>query len=424
MDLNEELSALSGQTLLDQAKYMNAAIQRILDLYNDPKPSSVIIVGHSMGGIVARSMFMQSNYIPNSINTIITIATPHLTAPLLLDPVIYKTYKDITQFWQQYQKTLLKDVTLISIAGGSLDTIIHSDSVNIDIPKSHGFTTYTTSIPNVWTGSDHMAILWCNQFIELLSSTLLEAVDLKVSTVEERMNVFRYNLLDGGKMSTIDNQNTLSDINTISNRHVLPLNKSSFRIIFSQEPTAPSVTLIHTAQKMQFLTNFEPKHDHRWSIVLCKVSNLVSLSCNYVKPKITVLPSATAENLIGSKPFRLLNVPETQNYDFIGLIDHGGPSITDGDKHTFIMGQAISDQPIVHESSLWGKFHRRTNCSSTSNARTDKIYLQILLGMMHTSMLTTLTQGISFLLFETHSLLMMSMSYHSKKDLEIRYLSQ
>lgn len=200
--MNEELSALNGQILLDQAEYMNKAIELILSLYkhHPQQPDSVIIVGHSMGGLVARTMFMLPNYIPSSINTILTIATPHLTAPLLLDPTIYKTYNQLTRYWKQNADTTLKDVTLISIAGGSLDNIIHSDGVNTAqlVPETHGFTTYTTSIPGVWTGADHMAILWCNQLIRLLASTLLEIVNQgNHLAVEERMKIFRHNLLEG-----------------------------------------------------------------------------------------------------------------------------------------------------------------------------------------------------------------------------------
>ncbi|KAK0844019.1 GPI inositol deacylase [Friedmanniomyces endolithicus] len=66
VDFNEELSAFHGQTLLDQAEYLNEAIAFILALYHNPSrslrepglpdPKSVIILGHSMGGVVARTM--------------------------------------------------------------------------------------------------------------------------------------------------------------------------------------------------------------------------------------------------------------------------------------------------------------------------------------------------------------------------------
>lgn len=343
--MNEELSALSGQNLLDQAEYLNAVIGHILQLYDEPKPSSVMVIGHSMGGIVARAMFMLPNYIPNSIDTVVTISTPHLTAPLLLDPIIYKTYKDITRFWKKYENTLLKEVTLVSIAGGSLDNIVHSDGIDIDGSILNGLTTYTTSIPNVWTGCDHMAILWCRQFIQLLSSTLLQVI--QVNTQSDRINIFQYNLLDG---TTIGNQDTLTDVRTITDRHISPV----VRLLFAVKVTAPSVTFIDPSRKVQFLTNIQPEFDNRWSIVLCQEN----LGCNYIKPNVTLLPSATAQNLIESNPYRLLEIAQDVNYDSMGVVDHGGVGILDSDNHVFLIGQAISDKPVVHPSNILGKWFR------------------------------------------------------------------
>ncbi|KAI7878366.1 PGAP1-like protein-domain-containing protein [Mucor mucedo] len=340
VDLNEELSALSGQSLLEQANYLNAVIERILQLYDEPRPRSVMIIGHSMGGVVARAMFMLHNYIPHSIDTIVTISTPHLTAPLLLDPIIYKTYKEITQFWKQNENTLLKDVILISIAGGSLDNIVHSDGIDIDSSVLNGLTTYTTSIPNVWTGCDHMAILWCRQFIQLLSSTLLEVV--KADTPADRMNIFRYNLLDG---TTIGEQSTLVDLNTITDKHFEP----SILLAFAKESTRPSLAFMDASKKIQFLTNIQPEFDSRWSAVLCQEN----FNCDYVKPNVTLLPSATAENLIGSNPYRLLEIEREVNFKYVGVIDHGGDGILDGDNQVFLTGQAISDKPVVHTSSIF-----------------------------------------------------------------------
>lgn len=87
IDFNEDFTAFHGQTLLDQAEYLNDAVAYILSLYHDPRrsqrdaalpdPSSVILIGHSMGGIVARTMLIMPNYQSNSVNTIVTMSTPH-----------------------------------------------------------------------------------------------------------------------------------------------------------------------------------------------------------------------------------------------------------------------------------------------------------------------------------------------------------
>ncbi|CAG8453307.1 11184_t:CDS:10 [Funneliformis mosseae] len=221
VDFNEEFSALHGHSLNEQAEYLNDAIRYILSLYPltrktqnttrtpHPDPTSVIIIGHSMGGVVARTLFTMSNYQPGSINTILTLATPHVLPPFPFDWQISKIYTDINEFWRNgYSQSAtsansLADVTLISIAGGNLDTIVCSDSANINslVPASHGFTVFTTSIPNVWTSMDHQAILWCKQLVKVVATSLLSIVDIRhpgqTKTSVERMAAFRKFYLTG-----------------------------------------------------------------------------------------------------------------------------------------------------------------------------------------------------------------------------------
>jgi glycosylphosphatidylinositol deacylase len=218
-DFNEDITAFHGQTLLDQAEYLNEAVAYILSLYHNspgsrrdpdlPDPSSVIIIGHSMGGIVARTMLTMHNYQSNSINTIITMSAPHARPPVSFDADIVNTYERVNQYWRNaYSQKWASDnplwhVTLISIAGGGLDTIVPSDYTSLAslVPETHGFTVYTSSVPNVWTGADHLAILWCDQMRKPIIRALIEAVDVRRSGQTkhraERMRIFRRWFLTG-----------------------------------------------------------------------------------------------------------------------------------------------------------------------------------------------------------------------------------
>ncbi len=196
VDFNEDITAWHGQTLLDQAEYLNEAVAYILSLYHDsrkstmdsdlPDPSSVIILAHSMGGIVARTMLIMPNYQSNSINTIITMSAPHAMPPVSFDQQIVKTYDDINNYWRKSfsekwaNQNPLWHVTLISIAGGGLDTVVPSDYASISslVPETHGFTVFTSSIPNVWLGVDHLAILWCDQLMKVVAQAMLDIVDV------------------------------------------------------------------------------------------------------------------------------------------------------------------------------------------------------------------------------------------------------
>ena len=219
IDFNEDFTAFHGQTLLDQAEYLNEAIRYILSLYLDPRisersadladPTSVIVLGHSMGGIVARTMLIMPNYQSNSINTIITMSAPHARPPVSFDSQIVKTYQDINDYWrnaysQQWaNNNPLWHVTLISIAGGGLDTVVPSDYASLEslVPDTHGFTVFTSSIPTVWTSMDHQAILWCDQFRKVISKALYDVVDVhraaQTKPRAERMRVFKKWFLTG-----------------------------------------------------------------------------------------------------------------------------------------------------------------------------------------------------------------------------------
>lgn len=219
VDFNEDFTAFHGQTLLDQAEYLNDAITFILSLYhtpgrsqrdpNLPDPTSVIIVGHSMGGVVARTMMTMPNYQTNSINTIVTIAAPHARPPISFDGDIVRIYKGVNDYWRDaylQEKAVnnpLRQVTLISIAGGGLDNIVSSDYASIAslVPESHGFTVFTSSIPSCWTGADHLAITWCDQVRKSIVRALYDVVDVSKASQTipraDRMRGFKKWFLTG-----------------------------------------------------------------------------------------------------------------------------------------------------------------------------------------------------------------------------------
>lgn len=219
VDFNEDITAFHGQTLIDQAEYLNEAVSYILSLYTDPArsdrdadlpdPTSVILLGHSMGGIVARTMLIMPNYQSKSINTILTLAAPHARAPLSFDSDIVRIYKHVNDYWRHSysqkwaSNNPLWHVTLISIAGGGLDTVVPSDysAVSSLLPPTHGFTVFTSTIPNVWTSMDHLAITWCDQLRRSIVRALYDVVDAQRPSQTrpraDRMHAFKHWFLTG-----------------------------------------------------------------------------------------------------------------------------------------------------------------------------------------------------------------------------------
>lgn len=220
-DFNEDFTAFHGKTMLEQAEYLNEAIKFILNLYSQqqvrtspsglliPIPDSVIVIGHSMGGIVARVLLTLPNYNSHSIKTIITLSSPHYRSPLTFDRDIMKIYRAINEFWSQgfygnrdvnefariaYDR--LKDLSIISITGGLLDTVLPADYTTLKelVPYTNGFTVFTSGIPGVWSSIDHLAIVWCDQLRTIILKSLLEIVDYRKSdkliALPDRMAVF------------------------------------------------------------------------------------------------------------------------------------------------------------------------------------------------------------------------------------------
>ncbi|KAH7133459.1 PGAP1-like protein-domain-containing protein [Dactylonectria macrodidyma] len=252
VDFNEDITAFHGQTLLDQAEYLNEAVRYILSLYSDPQrkardghlpdPTSVIILGHSMGGIVARAMLVQANYQSNSINTIITMSAPHARPPVTFDGQIVQLYDEINDYWRRAysqkwaNNNPLWHVTLVSIAGGGLDTVVPSDYTSLEslVPPTHGFTVFTTGIPTVWTSMDHQAILWCDQFRKVVARTLYDIVDVhrasQTKPRADRMKVFKKRFLTGMEPTTerdfgLKEATTLLTLDDSSNS-ILPLGEN------------------------------------------------------------------------------------------------------------------------------------------------------------------------------------------------------
>lgn len=227
-DFNEDFTAFHGRTILDQAEYLNEAIKFILGLYsnNPTPPKSVILLAHSMGGIVARVMVTLASFQEGSVNTILTLASPHAASPLTFDGDLLKIYSAIDKFWVHgYEnktgfaisgdkeiaalaKERISNISIISITGGVLDTTLPADYTSLGylVPQTNGFTVFTSGIPNVWTPVDHLAIVWCAQLRRTIAKVLLEITDVSLPErtfdLDTRMKVLRKYFLSGFEKST------------------------------------------------------------------------------------------------------------------------------------------------------------------------------------------------------------------------------
>ncbi|KAJ2516892.1 GPI inositol deacylase [Coemansia sp. RSA 1939] len=229
--LNEEFTALHGYSILEQAEFVNDAIRYILSLYPKTRtvhrlsnkdtafalPTSVIVVGHSMGGVVARTAFTLSNYVNDSIQAIFTLSTPHNNPTASLEQYVEDTYSNVNAFWRNgFNNGSLDHVSLVSIAGGNLDSMINSDYTYVgDIaPPKNSLSIMSSGINDVWLSLDHQNILWCAQMAKKFSRVMLQIMDARqpsqLLSLESRMNLMRRELYSGTEADGfVENERTV-----------------------------------------------------------------------------------------------------------------------------------------------------------------------------------------------------------------------
>ena len=128
IDFGNEASAIHGSLMHSQSLFVNSAVQTILGLCNHMDTDvSVTLVGHSIGGIVARaSVVLYDDEKKNPVRTIITLASPHQGLPYSFDSSIDSFFHKINQKWIEKQN-IVQDIVMISISGGQRDELIRQN---------------------------------------------------------------------------------------------------------------------------------------------------------------------------------------------------------------------------------------------------------------------------------------------------------
>uniref|UniRef100_K1PQS1 GPI inositol-deacylase n=1 Tax=Magallana gigas TaxID=29159 RepID=K1PQS1_MAGGI len=192
VDFNEDLSALYGGVLQDETEFVHSCIKKILRLYKNAenKPSTVILVGHSMGGMIARALFTLPDFDHTLVNTIITQSTPHQIPVLSVDSYMASFYRNVNNYWREFGATNLSHVTVVSTGGGHRD---------YQVRNSLSSLKGTISMPKAWVSTDHLCAVWCKEVVMATVRAIFDIVDTSTNQVSTdanyRMNVFRHHFL-------------------------------------------------------------------------------------------------------------------------------------------------------------------------------------------------------------------------------------
>ena len=169
VDTLDEKSAFSSALLLQQAHYVNDAIQSLLYRYKRAgrTVTSVIIVAHSMGGVVARLLPYLVNWQPDSVRSLYTLGTPHAAPVLVTDEGMRVIYSHLAA---EVREERLRVPVHLSVAGGVNDFFIEPPLASL--PVSSAMAGVSNGLPHVQTSIEHHALCWCKQLMELTAALI------------------------------------------------------------------------------------------------------------------------------------------------------------------------------------------------------------------------------------------------------------
>ncbi|KAH0511694.1 GPI inositol-deacylase [Microtus ochrogaster] len=258
VNFNEELVALYGGSLRKQTKFVHQCIKTILKLYKGQEfaPTSVTIVGHSMGGLVARALLTLKNFKQDLINLLVTQATPHVAPVMPLDRFITEFYMTVNDYWILNARNI--NLTTLSVAGGFRDYQVRSGltflpklshqtsalSVVVTISKvlystivdteerqkGNGVSTpvngrQSSAVPKTWVSTDHLSIVWCKQLQLTTIRAFLDLIDADTKQItqkpKKKLSVLNHHFIRHPAKQFEENPSIISDFPGLTSRKVI-----------------------------------------------------------------------------------------------------------------------------------------------------------------------------------------------------------
>ncbi len=147
LDFRESSTAFHGGLLESQAHFLNVAVEKLRSMH-PAGASGVVVIGHSMGGVVALTALTLPSYRSNSFNTVLLLNTPIQSHPFQVDSAVLSLYSRIHTALSQSAESSPNTV-FISLSGGTLDVTVRDELAGFNglIGPDRGFSALTASIP-------------------------------------------------------------------------------------------------------------------------------------------------------------------------------------------------------------------------------------------------------------------------------------
>ncbi|KAF7483273.1 GPI inositol-deacylase [Marmota monax] len=218
VNFNEELVALYGGSLQKQTKFVHECIKTILKLYKGQEfaPKSVAIIGHSMGGLVARALLTLKNFKQDLINLLITQATPHVAPVMPLDRFITDFYMTVNNYWILNARHI--NLTTLSVAGGFRDYQVRSGLTFLPKLSHHtsALSVVSSAVPKTWVSTDHLSIVWCKQLQLTTIRAFFDLIDADTKQItqnsKKKLSVLNHHFIRHPAKHFEENPSIISDL--------------------------------------------------------------------------------------------------------------------------------------------------------------------------------------------------------------------
>lgn len=169
------MTGLSSEYLYNQVDFLAESIRFVYNYYDDEiKPPGIVLIGHSMGGIIIQSLFSNSKFsdIVDKVSFVISFATPYKEPrnifinyfKILVFFLAFLFDSGFLQFWNKLK--MHKNINFlnrtISISSGLKDEFIDEEWTR----TGEIMHITTMELDGVWLETDHKCIIWCNQLMK------------------------------------------------------------------------------------------------------------------------------------------------------------------------------------------------------------------------------------------------------------------
>lgn len=171
IDFKAQLSGISGRLIHQQIPFVNSALRQISKMHSIDT-NGVIVIGHSVGGFIAKALFARDYFDHNLVPLLINLASP-LTKPFInFDDEMRELFVATHHHWSRRSNETLS----ISISGGKSDRLV---PMHLSLDSQYDLALTTNSIKDVWLTADHVSITWCRELMNKLAQLLSALMDRK-----------------------------------------------------------------------------------------------------------------------------------------------------------------------------------------------------------------------------------------------------